>query len=156
MRRVTGGSLPAEIWKQFMTAATPLVQPESTAVAAAPGTDAAQTTGAGSPGEPPTTQALAEQAPAGTCDPQACAGVYRSFRAADCTYQPYSGAARRTCELGDRRANASQPAAETTGAGPGMQAQCHVDACSRIYSSFDPADCTYQPYGGGSRQLCTR
>jgi len=38
----------------------------------------------------------------------------------------------------------------------GTQAQCHVDACSRFYSSFDAADCTYQPYGGGPRQRCAR
>jgi membrane peptidoglycan carboxypeptidase len=148
MRRVTGGSLPAQIWKQFMTAATPLVQPQT--IAAAPATDAAQTNGAGGSGE----QASA----AGACDPQACAGVYRSFHAADCTYQPYSGGPRRLCELGARHATASATAApQTTGtASSTMQAQCHVDACSRIYSSFDPADCTYQPYGGGPRQLCAR
>jgi 1A family penicillin-binding protein len=151
MRRVTGGSLPAQIWKQFMTAATPLVQPESTPVAAAPQT--AQTDGSAA-----ATQASAEQPAGGACDPQACGGVYRSFRASDCTYQPYSGGQRRLCELGTRRASAAPP--QTTGAAAagstGEQAQCHVDACSRIYSSFDPADCTYQPYGGGPRQLCPR
>jgi len=152
MRRVTGGSLPAEIWKRFMTAATPLVQTENAQVAAAPPPDAAQTDGAA-----PATQASTDQ-PAGACDPQACAGVYRSFRASDCTYQPYSGGSRRMCELGAHRANAATPASpETTGAGSsGQPAQCHVDACSRIYSSFDPTDCTYQPYGGGSRQLCAK
>jgi BA14K-like protein len=31
------------------------------------------------------------------CDVQACAGAYKSFRAADCTYQPFEGA-RRVCE----------------------------------------------------------
>jgi len=150
MRRVVGGSLPAQIWKQFMTAATPLVEPEGTPVAAAP---EAQTDGSA-----PGTQASADQPAASACDPQACAGVYRSFRASDCTYQPYSGGQRRLCELGARRASAAPP--QTTGAAggesSGVQAQCHVDACSRIYSSFDPADCTYQPYGGGPRQLCAR
>jgi BA14K-like protein len=29
---------------------------------------------------------------------QDCAGAYRSFRAADCTYQPFDGGARRFCE----------------------------------------------------------
>jgi hypothetical protein len=32
------------------------------------------------------------------CDIQACAGAYRSFRANDCTYQPFDGGARRLCE----------------------------------------------------------
>jgi hypothetical protein len=31
------------------------------------------------------------------CDVQACSGAYRSFRASDCTYQPFDGA-RRVCE----------------------------------------------------------
>jgi hypothetical protein len=50
---------------------------------------------------------------------------------------------------------------ETTGAGvttaaQGASAQCNVDACSRFYSSFNPSDCTYQPFGGAARQLCER
>jgi BA14K-like protein len=32
------------------------------------------------------------------CDILACAGNYRSFRANDCTYQPFDGGARRLCE----------------------------------------------------------
>jgi hypothetical protein len=32
------------------------------------------------------------------CDILACAGAYRSFRANDCTYQPFDGAPRRLCE----------------------------------------------------------
>jgi hypothetical protein len=40
------------------------------------------------------------------CDIQACAGTYRSFRANDCTYQPFDGGPRRLCEksLGQRMA----------------------------------------------------
>src|SRR5262249_14006347 len=45
MRRVTGGSLPASIWREFVTAATPLVGRAPTTIAAAPGTE---TTGQGS------------------------------------------------------------------------------------------------------------
>jgi hypothetical protein len=32
------------------------------------------------------------------CDILACAGAYRSFRANDCTYQPFDGGARQLCE----------------------------------------------------------
>ena len=32
------------------------------------------------------------------CDILACAGTYRSFRANDCTYQPFDGGPRRLCE----------------------------------------------------------
>ena len=43
----------------------------------------------------PVTQTASAQ-PAGHCDVQACAGAYHSFRASDCTYQPFEGA-RRAC-----------------------------------------------------------
>jgi hypothetical protein len=33
---------------------------------------------------------------------------------------------------------------------------CNVSVCRRFYRSFDEATCTYQPYGGGARELCTR
>jgi hypothetical protein len=32
------------------------------------------------------------------CDLSLCASTYRSFRALDCTYQPYTGGPRRICE----------------------------------------------------------
>ena len=158
MKHVTGGSLPASIWRQFVTAATPLV-PQNAQVAEAPSDQPANDNAM-----PP--QAPAEQANvSGACDVQACAGIYSSFRASDCTYQPYTGGQRRACPIGARPASpvaqASPqltPGQETTGAGPRPQnaPQCNVDACSRFYSSFNPADCTYQPFGGSARQLCTR
>jgi len=40
--------------------------------------------------------AVGNAAPANRCDVQACASAYRSFRASDCTYQPFEGA-RRSC-----------------------------------------------------------
>ena len=33
---------------------------------------------------------------------------------------------------------------------------CNVQACARQYRSFRSEDCTFQPYGGGPRQLCER
>jgi membrane peptidoglycan carboxypeptidase len=148
MRHVAGGSLPATIWKQFMTAATPLVGREGAAVAAAPSEAPPEDTDQA-------TQATTGQASGGACDVQVCAGIYRSFRASDCTYQPYSGGRRRMCEVGARQAGAERNPQETTGAGA-PQAQCNIQACSRFYSSFDPSDCTYQPFRGGARQLCER
>ncbi|AYG63273.1 PBP1A family penicillin-binding protein [Rhizobium jaguaris] len=38
---------------------------------------------------------------------------------------------------------------------PGATQSCNITACSRSYRSFRPADCTYQPYGGG-RRLCEK
>jgi penicillin-binding protein 1A len=155
MKHVTGGSLPATIWKQFVTKATPLVGAPSLPVAAAP----AEPPPASTTDDQAARSNQAAQAPnppgAGLCDPQACAGKYSSFNPSDCTYQPYSGGPRRLCEMGPRRASAAQPGApETTGAATAPR--CNVEACARTYSSFDPTDCTYKPFGSGSRQLCEK
>ena len=80
MSDVTGGKLPALIWRNFMEAALAgqeVPQPVDSVTA-----DAAQ---AARPGD-----ALA-------CNVRACTRFYRSFRASDCTYQPYRGP-RRLCE----------------------------------------------------------
>jgi len=167
MKHVTGGSLPASIWRQFVTAATPIVaQQPQIAMAPAPQQQAGN--------QPPpsedlsarateVTQAPSMQAGNAMCDVQACSGMYHSFRASDCTYQPYSGGPRQMCVVGARQqwtpvARTSVP--ETTGFGGAAasrgSAQCNVEACSRSYSSFNPSDCTYQPFGGSSRQLCDR
>jgi penicillin-binding protein 1A len=152
MRRVTGGSLPAAVWKAFMTQATPLVGAEGAQIAAAP---AAETTGLGDQASQPSDdQAGTPQEASGLCDIQACSSTYRSFRAADCTYQPYSGGGRRLCPMARSASAATTSGAGTTAAA--APAQCNVEACARTYSSFDPSDCTYQPYGGGSRRLCER
>jgi 1A family penicillin-binding protein len=162
-KHVTGGSLPASIWRQFVTAAAPIVaqQPQ---IAAAPESQ---------PGNQPApqsdlsaratevTQAPSTQAGNAMCDVQACSSIYHSFRASDCTYQPYSGGPRQTCTMGARPYTpVARNSQETTGAGTTTAAapsgQCNVEACSRTYSSFNSSDCTYQPYGGGGRQLCTR
>ena len=167
--RVTGGSLPASIWRQFVSAATPLVgQPPQ--VAALPGPQGPQQ--APNQPTPPSddlarratevTQAPPTQASNAICDVQACSGMYRSFRASDCTYQPYWGGGRQVCGMNARQwTPVARTSPETTGAGvtaaaQGASAQCNVDACSRFYSSFNPSDCTYQPFGSGARQLCER
>jgi len=78
MNKVTGGRLPARIWKDFMREALSLAAARARAggdVAAG-----AQADGAGPP-----------------CNYRACARAYRSFRAADCSFQPYAGP-RRFCD----------------------------------------------------------
>ncbi|MGD9616772.1 MAG: PBP1A family penicillin-binding protein [Alphaproteobacteria bacterium] len=83
MRQVVGGSLPATIWRRFVGRATGLVGSErAPAAEARTETVPAASSGASSPAQ---------------CDYRACARAYRSFRASDCTYQPYSGP-RRICE----------------------------------------------------------
>ena len=80
MNRVTGGSLPAEIWKRFVAAAEPRLQQSEPVVVK---TD---------DGLQPTTDQP-------KCDLSACAAAYNSFRASDCTYQSYEGQ-RKMCAKG--------------------------------------------------------
>jgi membrane peptidoglycan carboxypeptidase len=152
MRHVVGGSLPASIWKQFMTAATPLVAPQGMPVAAAPATDAVQTsdTTAKQQSDNPPTEISSDRTAAGSCALQACASAYHSFRASDCSYQSYSGQ-RRLCELNPAAERMSPQATDAR-----AQAQCNVERCAQHYSSFNAADCTYQPHDGGPRQFCTK
>jgi membrane peptidoglycan carboxypeptidase len=144
MDEITGGSLPASIWKAFMAAATPLADdPELVADADA---------------------SLISGTSLGQCDYRTCAARYRSFRASDCSYQPYGGGPRQACPFGrDGPAIASgetvpSPAelefedarsGETVAAGA-----CDVGRCAETYSSFRASDCTYQPFSGGPRRLC--
>jgi 1A family penicillin-binding protein len=76
MKGITGGALPARIWRKFMKAAM-----------AEPARDTNPDMGI--------TTSEARRAP--SCNIRACSRSYRSFRASDCTYQPYRGE-RRLCE----------------------------------------------------------
>jgi hypothetical protein len=51
----------------------------------------------GSPNRANNAQQNAQSSSSNRCDVQACASAYRSFRASDCTYQPFDGV-RRACE----------------------------------------------------------
>ena len=175
MKGVVGGSLPAAIWKTFVTNAAPLMNQEGVPIAVAPATN-------GSPPQPGDEARLDEQASQGSsepsnpaCDVQACSSFYHSFRQSDCTYQPYDGGPRQICEKtsGQSDAGHSTSGESTSGPSPAPQStpvrqtaklasnsgnagQCNVELCSQTYSSFNPSDCTYQPYGGGPRQLCDK
>ena len=82
MDEVTGGELPALIWKNFMIEASALTKHRETAAVAA---------SSGPGGE----QAAATEMR--QCNVRACARAYRSFRPSDCTFQPYRGR-RKICE----------------------------------------------------------
>ncbi|MDI1347484.1 MAG: BA14K family protein, partial [Pseudolabrys sp.] len=89
------------------------------------------------------------------CNVEVCAGAYRSFTAADCTYQPSDGP-RRLCTKG--MPPPATPSAAASGAAvPEARAQaCNVAACSQSYPrSFSAADCTFQP-SEGPRRVCTK
>ena len=81
MDEVTGGSLPAVMWKNFMIKAAPVPS-----AAADPQTVAQETT-----------PATIDDGAGGQCDFRACANKYQSFAAADCSYQPYGGGPRQQC-----------------------------------------------------------
>lgn len=73
MKGITGGGLPAEIFRRTVLAAIRKKAAAAPAPASAPMATAAR-----------------------QCDIRACSAAYRSFRAGDCTFQPYSGQ-RRIC-----------------------------------------------------------
>ncbi|MBB3659646.1 1A family penicillin-binding protein [Rhizobium sp. BK650] len=76
MKGVTGGALPARIWRDFMQEA--MSEP--------------------APNEARSTETMIDgQGAPQSCNIAACSRSYRSFRPSDCTYQPYSGE-RRLCE----------------------------------------------------------
>jgi hypothetical protein len=65
------------------------------------------------------------------------------------------------CEKNPSQQSAATPLAQNSSAQSLLgelfgKEQCDVDVCARFYSSFDPADCTYRPLGGGRRRVCTR
>jgi membrane peptidoglycan carboxypeptidase len=101
MKGVTGGSLPAMIWKDFMQ------QAHAPSIAGAT-PDAGGTTVGLAPQSQPQSQissnasAPADTPPTGTqggsCNVSVCERFYNSFRGSDCTYQPYSGGPRQHCE----------------------------------------------------------
>ncbi|MBB3710582.1 1A family penicillin-binding protein [Limimaricola variabilis] len=88
MDAVTGGSLPAEIWREVVLAAggagaarAPSAESQ-TPVRVRRGTEVVSTNA----------NRLRNNAAAQPqCDVRACSRAYRSFRASDCTFQPYSG-----------------------------------------------------------------
>ena len=133
------------------------------------------TTGEGSPASaandqaanaPDTLSIIANEANDGTdaqanvgprCDVPACAAHYRSFNAADCTYQPYDGP-RRLCTVGTppKQADAAPSGVQTSDASqPQASSSCNVQACAAAYRSFDAATCTWQPFDG-PRRTCEK
>ncbi len=134
MKNVTGGSMPAKIWKEFVSADTreggwqsePVDEPMET-----------------------TEPEISEGPVPARCDIRACAAAFSSFRAEDCTYQPYAGP-RRLCDF--RSSAMAAPLALSPASSPAYA--CNVDECAGRFRSFDPATCTYQPYGGGPRATC--
>lgn len=109
MQRVVGGSIPAMIWKNFMTQAEAITTvaaraaPSPADQTATPPENASTTEQTASKevsrDEPPQPGTLFDQSSSGAaCNIPVCTRFYSSFRPSDCTYQPYSGGPRRLCE----------------------------------------------------------
>ena len=90
MDQLTGGSLPAEIWREVVQAAG------GASAARAPSAESQTPVRVRRGTQVETTRAdrlrrRAAKQGQPQCDVRACSRAYRSFRASDCTFQPYSG-----------------------------------------------------------------
>jgi 1A family penicillin-binding protein len=177
MQEVTGGDLPAKIWRSFVAGASDMLQEES-AIAqlsererpAGENTQVfnrfAEILGGlrsnverklktaeelinGALGRGKFGHALQAR-----CNYDACARAYRSFRASDCSYQPYDGP-RRSCTRGLASFESAAAAFDFDHEfdREEVSRSCNHEACARAYRSFRSSDCTYQPYRG-RRKLC--
>jgi hypothetical protein len=106
------------------------------------------------PAMPAAPDKTADATPASACDLRACAQAYHSFRAADCTYQPYGGA-RQLCTKGAALDTAAALNAHAEANAATTGAHCDINACADAFATFNPVDCTYQP-GDGPRRVCSR
>ena len=77
-----------------------------------------------------------------------CSQKYRSYRAEDNTYRSFSGK-RRACLSPYLDTTAGSVVAITD-----RPTSDHQSWCSQRHASYDPADDTYQPFGGGPRRPC--
>lgn len=87
---------PTSPGKDLPVKDTPVVQAAKPPVATSGNAVASGSPAMASPASP-VTAATATPA-ANACDVAACAAAYRSFREADCSYQPFDGGRRRICE----------------------------------------------------------
>jgi hypothetical protein len=113
--------------------------------------------------QPAPTAPIAVAAPAQPkCDIAACSAAYHSFRAIDCSWQPFDGP-RRFCDKGvpqQTEASAVPGAVASSIVAPEPDAaqsppNCHVEACKQAFFTFNAADCTYQP-SNGPRKVCAK
>ena len=127
MNDVTGGSLPAAMWKDFLTraSAAPLV-------AAAPP--------AGAPATPPAVQAQAAPGSGVAAPPSVASAAPAQPLAAEPSQPP--------------GASANPAASGDFSSVPATAGSCNVDACAREHRSFRASDCTYQPWDRGPRRVC--
>ncbi|MBB4351157.1 hypothetical protein GGE35_004733 [Rhizobium cellulosilyticum] len=81
-----------------------------------------------------------------------CGARYRSYNAADNTYQPYGGGPRRACAAPIEAA--SVPVQQVADGGA-SEPDVNERWCMERYTSYRIEDNTYQPFSGG-RKVCSR
>lgn len=101
------------------------------------------------PAQPQPTQVQAQPIPA---QPQP---VQSQPKPGQTQFQPVAAQARPVMpEARDRYPGAGQQQALGSPADQHAGMQCRADLCAATYKSFNAADCTYQPFGGGARSVC--
>jgi penicillin-binding protein 1A len=173
MQKVTGGDLPAKIWRNFVTSASAISKERSVVAQSSRREEPAERSAdalskfaeiiGGFKSDVEKKLTRAEELITGTlgqegnqyalharCNFEACARAYRSFRASDCSYQPYEGS-RRLCTRGFGGFESEAQALNFDGADEPRS--CDYEACARTYRSFRFSDCSYKPYNG-RRRLC--
>ena len=150
MDEVTGGSLPAEIWAAFLSGDTsaPVVE----APAADPETAEGRTETASV--EAPETQS--EMAVNESSFPEGVKAVDAPERSVETLRDTLRAAQNGEPIDSDRVRQVVADLIAQTGEPVARVQSCNVASCDRAYRSFRASDCTFQPYGGGPRKLCTR
>jgi penicillin-binding protein 1A len=147
MDEVTGGGAPAQIWADVMTASATL--PADTQIARDEQTSAEAAL-------PETALPQADTSPQTTSLPQIDEGEATGVRTV--TTPRRMGAAELETLLEAAREGDVDALVRTIRSAPrqGQATVCNVRRCERSYRSFRASDCTFQPYGGGPREICTR
>jgi penicillin-binding protein 1A len=173
MDEVSGGTLPARIWRQFMAEAQAMVRSagqvasagepaesteaeEGEALSLAEGEEAASAPGqetaereAEREQQIPEAEAEPDMAQ-GDARPQPAAGEPEGRAGAESDAEPESANA------GEQQPTSLFQEAREVSQTEEPPPQCNYRTCSRFYRSFRASDCTFQPFGGGPRKLCER
>jgi len=144
MKAVTGGKIPAQIWRAFMLEAQELA-PAAPADEALPGIDPEAVSALPQVLEPPSEDTYVRRVPVSDMRQREASGQPELV--------PPDVAIERGIVASGRSGMARGFARGQVG--DGASAMCNVHVCASYYRSFRASDCTYQPFRG-PRQLCTR
>jgi penicillin-binding protein 1A len=140
MDGVTGGSIPAAMWKAFMTGTGAASEQQSEPMG--------PTVSAEDDPSP-----LAREAEQPRPEPVAQSRANLEEKTSARAEEP------QTQDLNPAPRTLLPAKVDSHPTGPdnlAKQTRCDIRACSSAYRSFDPSDCTYQPFGGGPRVHCGR